>query len=255
MGENPIIKVNIKETTKKEKYLENLNEIEKRLEDEKEKKQAELGAITELLNNYTTIRKFDAQNLDFSFLKGLYKYIYKAEENFLDTRLLYEVILLDKDNKLSEVPVKEYLDRKKVKGNLEKVLFFVPEIIKEKNYLRIKLPKMPQTLIKKVNSSTRRYISELTKSAINKAYGNDLFKRFEYDNSMVIFDHHQPYTCVVPDADNYDTKVVLDALNGICFHDDNLKNISICHLSSNDNDIFTYVFLVKNGAEKLLNII
>ena len=255
MGENPIIKVNIKENTAQNKWKNNLDEIENRLETEKRRKQAELDEIIELSSHYATIRKIDAQNLDFSFLKGLYKYIYRAEENFLETRLLYEIISLSKNSELTEVPVKGYLDRAKIKGNLDKVLFFIPEIIKGEGYLRIKLPKMPQTFVKNVNTYTRKYIGELTKAFIEKAYNEKLFKRFEYDNSLVIFDHHQPYTCVVPDADNYDTKVVLDALNGICFHDDNLKNISVCHISSNDGDVFTYVYIVKNGAENLMKMI
>ena len=73
MGENPIIKVNIKENTAKNKWKNNLDEIENRLETEKRRKQAELDEIIELSSHCATIRKIDAQNLDFSFLKGLYK--------------------------------------------------------------------------------------------------------------------------------------------------------------------------------------
>ena len=195
------------------------------LQDENEKINQRRKQINKIINDV----KIESSLTE----KDICDYIFAFEKDYLDARKLY--FFVDENDEEN------------------KNIFDEDEVVYDNQYhfneetLKIKLPFLIQKKTGSLYKVTRQYLHQVVQNIAKKIWETENIPLYYFDNSIIIFEHHISKDSIIPDADNMDVKVVIDALNGIFFSDDNLKNLPFMQVYvSEKTDNFTTLIIHKN---------
>lgn len=170
------------------------------------------------------------------------KYLGLSEMNFMKKRTIYPLLQnIEKPQNLY------YFDDMPIDNRFELIR-------KDKDYYLLKLPLIAHKNKDISYNNKNLFINSNISRLIKSTFSNKEILPPKIKNSVIIFKHfldEKDYKIYKPDADNFDTKAVIDMLEGTIIKADNMVDLITMYYGILSNEAYTQVHIMSKKKFKL----